>query len=269
MLQDIQKAPEQAKFRKHRLDNIAIKKFVVEVKGALELLKAVGFCETKNKDLSYLTMEDGVFDVKKVAFVVDLLVGSAAAAPREEKKQGPKTNCLGGCGFFGDESQEGYCSLCYKKKMCGGPSTTTTTPVTPTAPVKCTNKCGFFGAAQYDGMCSKCFTKIGGVVKKVTPATPGVKQWRRKFRRAMLKLRCVRAFASAPRILQKIKTRCWQCKKKIGITGIDCKCGFIFCGIHRYPAEHACQFDHKARHQETLRKNNQQIVSKKFDSIED
>jgi len=104
---------------------------------------------------------------------------------------------------------------------------------------------------------------------KKPAATPGAKQWRRKFRRALLKLRCVRAFASAPRIRQKNKTRCWQCNKKIGITGIDCKCGFIFCGIHRYPAEHACQFDHKGRHQETLRKNNQQIVSKKFDTIED
>jgi len=213
-------------------------------------------------------MEDGVFDARKMAFAIDLLSGSAAAAtPREEKKQGPKTLCLGGCNFFGDESQEGYCSLCYKKKMCGG-STTTTTTGPPAAPVKCTNKCGFFGAAQYDGMCSVCFTKTGGVVKKIV-ATPGVKQWRRKFRRALLKLRCVRAFASAPRIRQKNKTRCWQCNKKIGITGIDCKCGFIFCGIHRYPSEHACQFDHKGRHQETLRKNNQQIVSKKFDTIED
>jgi len=271
MLKAIEAAPDQAKLRKHRIDNIAIKKFVMEVKGALDLLKAVGFCETKSeKDLSYLSMEDGVYDARKVGFVIELLTGSAAAAPppREEKKQGPKTLCIGGCGFYGDESQEGYCSLCFKKKMCGPSATTTTTSTTNSAPQKCTNKCGFFGAPQYDGMCSMCFTKNGGVKKPVT-TVPGVKQWRRKFRRAILKLKCVRAFTSAPRVLQKNKTRCWQCNKKVGITGIDCKCGFIFCGIHRYPSEHACQFDHKARHQQTLRKNNQQIVSKKFDTIED
>jgi len=156
-----------------------------------------------------------VFDARKMAFVIEILSGSATSSPpREEKKQGPKTVCLGGCGFFGDESQEGYCSLCYKKKMCGGRTATTTTTSNPPAPsLLCTNKCGFFGAAQYDGMCSVCFTKTGGVMKKPA-ATPGAKQWRRKFRRALLKLRCVRAFASAPRIRQKNKTRCWQCNKK-------------------------------------------------------
>jgi len=256
--------------RKHRIDNMAIKKFVIEVKGALELLKAVGFCETKSeKDLSYLSMEDGVFDARKVTFVIELLSGSAAAAaPKEEKKQGPKTLCVGGCGYFGDESQEGYCSICYKKKMCHTTASTTTTSTASAAPVKCTGGCGFYGKADTDGMCSACFAKTGRVKKVVAPP-PGVKQWRRKFRRALLKLRCVRAFSSAPRILQKNKTRCWQGNKKVGITGIDCKCGFIFCGIHRYPSEHACQFDHKGRHQQTLRKNNQQIVSKKFDTIED
>lgn len=268
MLQAIEKAPDQAKLRKHRVDNIAIKKFVMEVPGALNLMKAVGFCETKSeKDLTYLSMEDGVFDARKVTFVIELLTGStsATAAPREEKKQGPKTLCLGGCGYYGDESQEGYCSQCFKKKMCGGSTTTTTAPA---APVKCSNKCGFFGAAQYNGMCSVCFTKTGGVVKKAA-APAGAKQWRKKFRRCLLVMRCVRAFSSAPRLLQKNKTRCWECNKKVGLTGIDCKCGFIFCGIHRYPSEHNCRFDHKGRHQDTLRKNNQQIVSKKFDTIED
>jgi len=271
LLLTVQKTPDKLSARKHRLDNIAIKKFVVDVKGALEFMKAVGFHETKiDGGHSYLLMEDGVYDARKVDFALNLLTSPPPTSPQaqEPKKAAAKTLCLGGCGFWGDETQENYCSLCFKKKVCGV-STTTTSTATSTAsttPVKCVNKCGFFGAKQYDGMCSVCFTKTGGVKKA---PLPGVKMWRKKLRRAMLKLRCVRAFASAPRVLQKNKTRCWQCNKKVGITGIDCKCGFIFCGIHRYPSEHSCHFDHKARHQQTLRKNNLQIVSKKFDTIED
>lgn len=28
--------------------------------------------------------------------------------------------------------------------------------------------------------------------------------------------------------------RCGQCKKKVGLTGFDCRCGHVFCGVHRY-----------------------------------
>lgn len=28
--------------------------------------------------------------------------------------------------------------------------------------------------------------------------------------------------------------RCGQCKKKVGLTGFDCRCGIVFCGMHRY-----------------------------------
>lgn len=51
---------------------------------------------------------------------------------------------------------------------------------------------------------------------------------------------------------QKDTSRCYNCQKKIGLTGFQCPCGYIFCAKHRYAEEHACTFDHQARGRELL-----------------
>merc|ERR1719318_1395017 len=33
---------------------------------------------------------------------------------------------------------------------------------------------------------------------------------------------------------KKKKNRCLSCKKKVGLTGFTCRCGGLFCSIHRY-----------------------------------
>ncbi|XP_016483095.2 putative zinc finger A20 and AN1 domain-containing stress-associated protein 8 [Nicotiana tabacum] len=53
----------------------------------------------------------------------------------------------------------------------------------------------------------------------------------------------------------KIK-RCNSCKKKVGLVGFSCKCGGIFCRIHRYPEEHACTFNFKSMGRALLAKEN-------------
>lgn len=52
--------------------------------------------------------------------------------------------------------------------------------------------------------------------------------------------------------VQENKERCWFCKRKCGINGIECKCGYVYCSKHRLPESHECQFDHK----ELAKKNN-------------
>ena len=31
------------------------------------------------------------------------------------------------------------------------------------------------------------------------------------------------------------KNRCQECRKKVGLTGFPCRCGGLFCGLHRDP----------------------------------
>ncbi|CAN1827628.1 Zinc finger A20 and AN1 domain-containing stress-associated protein 8 [Linum perenne] len=39
--------------------------------------------------------------------------------------------------------------------------------------------------------------------------------------------------------------RCSACKKRVGLTGFNCRCGELFCGVHRYSDRHDCCYDYK------------------------
>nr|XP_025043485.1 AN1-type zinc finger protein 6-like isoform X2 [Pelodiscus sinensis] len=63
------------------------------------------------------------------------------------------------------------------------------------------------------------------------------------------------------------KNRCFTCRKKIGLTGFDCRCGNLFCGIHRYSDVHGCPYDYKAEAAEKIRKENPIIVAEKIQKL--
>ncbi|XP_067839164.1 AN1-type zinc finger protein 5-like isoform X1 [Heptranchias perlo] len=64
------------------------------------------------------------------------------------------------------------------------------------------------------------------------------------------------------------KNRCFQCRKKVGLTaGFDCRCGNLFCGLHRYSDKHNCPYDYKAEAAMKIRKENPIIVAEKIQRI--
>jgi len=80
-----------------------------------------------------------------VALLQDKIDGvkKALAQPRAPAV---RKKCEGGCGFWGDEQQDGYCSLCYKKKFMG-------IKTTPDAgkPKQCIkDDCSHFGCAFHN-----------------------------------------------------------------------------------------------------------------------
>lgn len=66
---------------------------------------------------------------------------------------------------------------------------------------------------------------------------------------------------------KKKKNRCLSCKKKVGLTGFTCRCGGLFCGIHRYSDKHECAFDYKALGAEEISKSNPVVVAEKVAKI--
>lgn len=65
------------------------------------------------------------------------------------------------------------------------------------------------------------------------------------------------------RKVQKNRMRCFSCRKKVGLTGTECRCGYVFCGEHRYPEEHKCDFDfQKLAQQKVATKTGGAVVSK-------
>ncbi|NXL48497.1 ZFAN5 protein, partial [Podilymbus podiceps] len=63
------------------------------------------------------------------------------------------------------------------------------------------------------------------------------------------------------------KNRCFTCRKKIGLTGFDCRCGNLFCAIHRYSDMHACPYDYKAEAAEKIRKENPVVIAEKIQKL--
>ncbi|XP_035012223.1 AN1-type zinc finger protein 6 [Hippoglossus stenolepis] len=63
------------------------------------------------------------------------------------------------------------------------------------------------------------------------------------------------------------KNRCLTCRKKVGLTGFDCRCGNIFCSTHRYSDRHNCTFDYKADAVEKLKKENPVVGGEKIQKI--
>lgn len=59
------------------------------------------------------------------------------------------------------------------------------------------------------------------------------------------------------------KNRCGKCNSKLKLINFTCKCGITFCGNHRFPENHLCDFDHKKKSREIIRHNNPVVTANK------
>lgn len=270
LLQSLQSKPDDVKNRKLRMENMIVKKFILDVPGALDVMEAVGFVkvEAPEKKAFYLEIAEAAVDTQLISRTIEMLesqlkdVETRTLAPKPDGDK--RKACAGGCGFYGDEKQEDLCSQCFRKKYFGGTEKKDVKDSKPEVPKKlCTKGCGFWGSETFEGMCSKCY-------KVAHPELiPKPKHWRARLKSARVKLRAVRRFrlSIVKESVQTNKTRCWTCKRKVGITGIECRCKFVFCGKHRYPDEHDCSFDFKQQHRRKLEKENQRVEGSKFEKL--
>lgn len=131
------------------------------------------------------------------------------------------------------------------------------------APMPCAGKCGFYGNPKMDNMCSKCFKakqdKEAEDFKKTLQ-----KQEEKEQSKEEKKEDDDDKKEEKTRPVQENKTRCWNCNKKCGLTGIECRCGYVFCAMHRLPEAHNCDFDYKTCGRELLRKQNEKVEADKL-----
>lgn len=102
--------------------------------------------------------------------------------------------------------------------------------------------CSFYGRKDAEGYCSICYKR-----KKRDASSSQAESIQKKQ-----KMSLAPPPVDADVVLQTNFEKCWICNKRIGILGFDCKCGYKFCGLHRYPEEHECSYNYKQREREQL-----------------
>ena len=137
--------------------------------------------------------------------------------------------CRNDCGFFGAPGSGGMCSVCWKKTMSDRQAAATTTSTTTTVTSLCSDETKADDVVSLESMTSSMET-TGIIITSLEKTTEKLRQTNKK--------------------------RCWECKKKVGLTAIECRCGFVFCGSHRFEDQHNCSFDFKMADRAELARRN-------------
>ncbi|XP_016893023.1 AN1-type zinc finger protein 6-like [Cynoglossus semilaevis] len=189
---------------------------------------------------------------------------------RESNQRQTPLLCSMGCGFYGNRRNNGMCSVCYKnfvqRQNGSGPapnppmassafSSTGETPPTQSLDTSAGTSLAMSSVHADSGHCSGPSTAAADMAGASASAV------------ATSESGTTANVATATKKPKAEKARCFTCRKKVGLTGFDCRCGNVFCSLHRYSDTHNCTFDYRAEGAERLRRENPKVAGEKIQKL--
>ncbi|PHT30147.1 Zinc finger A20 and AN1 domain-containing stress-associated protein 8 [Capsicum baccatum] len=147
----------------------------------------------------------------------------------------------------------------------------------PEDPILCINNCDFCGSTATMNMCSKCqkdmillkqeHAKLAAASSKdVVHSNSSSDESELALASAAVASVDLSSQISQVKSKEGLK-KCTACRKRVGLMGFSCKCGYLFCAVHHYLDKHNCPFNYRNAGQNAIAKDSPIIVAEKLNKI--